>query len=227
MRVLSDSYIEQPMIYNSVNLSVLKQVPESARHILDVGCGSGELGLRLKGSITCDVTGLTSSEQEAEIAQSRLNKVIVCDLNTFQFEQLAQFDCIICSHVLEHLFYPEVQLSKLKNNLAPDGSIIIALPNVLYWRQRLEFLKGNFRYTSGGLMDSTHFRFFDWNTAYEMVEASGFRVISRRVDACFPQPVIRKWIKPLDTKLDNLAGRIFPQLFGTQFIITAQFVKED
>jgi hypothetical protein len=70
--------------------------------------------------------------------------------------------------------------------------IIVALPNVLHWKQRLEFLKGHFKYTEGGLMDRTHFRFFDWQTAQDLLTQSGYQITQAEADGSFPLPVLRK-----------------------------------
>ncbi|MGB7441355.1 MAG: class I SAM-dependent methyltransferase [Coleofasciculaceae cyanobacterium] len=210
------------IIYGAINQSVFAFVPQSAKRILDIGCGSGILGRRIKQNINCEIVGVTYSESEATLASKYLDKVLVNDLNSFNSHQLGQFDCIICSHILEHLYQPQELLKQLNNNLTSEGVLIVALPNVLHWKQRLEFLKGNFKYTDGGLMDKTHFRFFDWDTSLTLIENSGFKVTSRSSDGYFPLPLIRKIIQPVAFSLDKLATKTMPGLFGTQFIIVAQ-----
>ena len=144
------------------------------------------------------------------------------DLNNFNPINLGQFDCIICSHILEHLYQPQQLLDRLHANLTPDGQLIVALPNTLQWRQRWEFVKGNFKYTDGGVMDRTHFRFFDWETALALVTDAGYTILSRSADGYFPLPVMRKMMPPVATQLDKLATQVLPGLFGCQFIIVAQ-----
>jgi SAM-dependent methyltransferase len=210
------------MFYDSLNHSVLAVVPKTSTWVLDVGCGSGAMGRQLKENLNCQVFGITHSEIEAKLAAQWLDKTFVDDLNCFNTKLSNVFDCIICSHVLEHIYSPEILLLKLRNHLKTDGVLIVALPNVLHWKQRLEFLKGNFKYTDGGLMDRTHFRFFDWDTALDLVQSSGFKVISREADGYFPLPGIRKLIKPFALTIDRAATRVMPGLLGTQFIIVAQ-----
>jgi hypothetical protein len=50
-----------------------------------------------------------------------------------------------------------LKYSRLRAALVDGGTLIIALPNVLHWRQRLTFLRGTFRYTPGGIMDARIF----------------------------------------------------------------------
>jgi hypothetical protein len=97
---------------------------------------------------------------------------------------------------------------------------------VLHWKQRLEFLKGNFKYTEGGLMDKTHFRFFDWETAFELIESSGFQVLKRYADGYLPLPGIRKLVPSIVPPLDQFASTKMPGLCGLQFIFVAQSSKD-
>ena len=211
-------------MYQAINDSVLLQIPKTAKRILDIGCGSGNLGREIKSKINCEIIGITYSQLEANHAASYLNQVLVRDLNSFEPSELGKFDCIICSHILEHLYQPNELLVKLRNTLTPDGILIVALPNTLHYKQRLQFLKGNFKYTDGGLMDKTHFRFFDWDTAFDLVENADFEVIIRYADGHLPMPLIRKlkFIKPIVSYLDKLASTAFPGMFSVQFVIVAK-----
>jgi len=210
------------MKYAVVNRYVLKIVPVEARRILDVGCGSGLLGGEIKRLRNCEVIGITLSESEAQEASKFLDKILVCDLNKYDPGELGKFDCVLCSHVLEHLYYPKRLLELLRNNLNDHGLLIIALPNVVYWQQRLEFLKGKFRYTNEGLLDYTHMRFFDYQTALELIQDAGYKVLSKFFDGHFPLPVIRNLSKSLAYIVDKTAIKVAPGLFTRQFIFVAQ-----
>ncbi len=212
------------ILYEAINTAIIKHLPNNhnPEHVLDVGCGTGQLGKYIKQQFNCQVTGVTYSDEEAVEASVHLDKVIVFNLNNLSLVELEKFDCVICSHILEHLYCPQNLLAHLHDVLLPSGKLIVALPNVLHWKQRLEFLKGNFKYTDGGLMDKTHFRFFDWDTAFDLVQNSGFQVIYREADGYFPLPLIRKIIGSSVLKIDRIATQIMPGLLGVQFIIVAK-----
>ena len=208
------------LVYQSVNKAVFDAVPFSATRILDVGCGGGDFGGRLKMKNECHVTGITFSHHEAALAAQRLDAVITMDLNQPDLESLGKFDCIVCSHVLEHLCCPEHLLrALLESSVHKDTTLIVALPNVLFYKQRLQFLCGRFRYTVGGIMDQTHYRFYDWTSAAQLIENAGFQLIKRQSDGIFP---FSRLLGPLRMKMDQLALRLFPGLFGAQFIFVAR-----
>ena len=207
------------MIYGAANRPLLERVPRTASRILDVGCGTGALGQLIKATMDCRIVGVTYSEGEAEVAHNYLDEVVVCDLNTFTPTNSDYFDCIICSHVLEHLYEPAAVLKRLLKALSAEGTLIVALPNVLHWRQRLEFVFGRFKYTDGGLMDRTHYRFFDWVTAQELLSDSGYVVTEAVADGSFP---LSKFFFSAGRVLDHVAVSSAPGLFGFQFLFVCR-----
>jgi SAM-dependent methyltransferase len=212
------------LLYTAFNKDVFNLIPNGALHILDVGCGNGALGQALKNiNSNRIVTGLTFSTDEADIANQLLDTVVVGDLNGELHSFTRLFDCIVFSHVLEHTYNPLKVVKHFKQFLSPNGVVIIALPNVLYYQQRFKFLKGDFKYSlNGGLMDITHFRFFDWNTAHELLLEAGLNPIMRKAYGNFPLGILRNFSKPLAKKIDNWAIQLSPGLFGFQFIIVSK-----
>lgn len=211
--------MKSALTYGSVNPAVLSRVPPSARRILDVGCGTGVLGRVLKDQSSGRyVAGITHAEQEADRAREVLDHVVIADLEAYDFANLGQFDCVICSHVLEHLRNPAEVLARMRGLLTPSGVIVIALPNVLYWRQRLQFLMGRFRYTEGGLMDNTHVVFFDWATAQGLIDRAGLRLSACTSDGGFPGS---RFFGAAGPVLDAVSLRVAPGLMGTQFVLVA------
>jgi SAM-dependent methyltransferase len=206
------------MIYEAINQPLLLQVPKTAKRILDIGCGTGTLGKMIKEEIDCEVIGITYSETEANIAVTNLDKVVVRDLNNFFSDDLGKFDCVICSHILEHIYYPNELLQKLRTSLNTDGILLVALPNVLFWKQRWQFLTGHFKYQDAGLMDRTHFRFYDWETSHQLLEKEGYKILKSESEGAFPLPGIRKIFPKLGWSIDRTATKYFPGLFGLQFI---------
>jgi hypothetical protein len=78
--------------------------------------------------------------------------------------------------VLEHLTDPWQILKKAVTLLAPGGNIIIALPNISNAENRFRMMFGQFEYAEIGVMDKTHLRFFNQQTARELITQAGLTV---------------------------------------------------
>src|SRR5439155_27238592 len=142
--------------------ALVNLVESKHRRVLDIGCGNGS-NMSLLSARGHSPVGLTLSLSEAAICRERGIECVVADINgdLVQFAD-GSFYALFLSHVLEHLPWPSHTLRRLSRLLTPDGALYVALPNVLFVRNRFDFLRGRFRYTEMGLMDRTHLRFFDF-----------------------------------------------------------------
>ena len=186
-----------------VNEGILRHVPSTPNgdrpSVLDVGCGQGALA----GEIAArgyEVWGIERDEFAASRAAKRIDRVVQADLT----DQLAvsrelegkQFDRIVFSDVLEHVYDPLAVLRSYMGHLKPSGQMLISLPNVVNWHTRLAILLGRFEYQDSGVLDRTHIRFFTFTTARRMVEAAGLRV--ERADYT---PLLVRALLPLAKKV--------------------------
>lgn len=212
------------MGYDSINQPVVAQIPSDTKSLLDVGCGGGGMGGLLKAKLGCSVVGVTFDESEAVVARQRLDRVEVQDLNSFDITGLGKFDCILCSHVLEHLYRPEELLVKLRSCLNPGGSLVMAIPNLLFWHQRLKLMCGQFRYADGGTMDRTHYRFYDWKCARTAHQCW----LRNSLQGCGRWFSVDSLLVGLGAAhLDGLAVYWFPGFYGWQFIFRCQVPEQE
>lgn len=171
-----------------INEGILKQIPEvnGAATILDVGAGRGLLGAALV-QLGYEVFAVESDALIAEEARSRVHQVICADLRDIvvvrDLLQGKKFNYIVFSDVLEHVYDPLQILRDYQEFLQQDGKILISLPNVVNWLNRLRFAFGIFNYEMTGVMDRTHIRFFTFRSAKKMVTASACKI--EKVD-CTP-----------------------------------------
>lgn len=195
----------------------LKHFPE-AQTVLDLGCGSGGNAANFK-SAGFDVTGITISAQEAQVMSS-VCPVVVFDLTEGLPCEIKRegFDVILAVHVLEHIFYPEDLLREVRA-VCRDG-VLVVIPNLLYWRNRLKMLFGIFQYADLGIMDYTHSRWYTFKTIQDLLKKYGFMVVSASAEGeVFPKNF------PLSRSLNKLLVRLLPGLFGFQFYIVARKLK--
>jgi SAM-dependent methyltransferase len=154
----------------------------TGRTMLDLGCGRARLGLEIE-RLGLTVTGIDNSAVACETARRRISKVIELDMTDFEGAGRAltgrRFDWLLAADVLEHAADPRGVLSFYRQFLEPGGHLIVALPNILVWDNRLRLLLGRFDYTDSGAMDRRHLRFFTFRSARQLLLDAGFTPIAR------------------------------------------------
>ncbi|MCA9046109.1 MAG: glycosyltransferase, partial [Planctomycetaceae bacterium] len=156
---------------------VLALVPQNAQRVLDIGCGAGRLGESIKQRQVAHVVGVERDNTAAEIARHRLDEVHSGDICADDFEfPNAEFDCVICADVLEHLRDPESVLRKVRRWLKPGGTLVTSLPNVRNHTVVRSLLAGNWTYESAGLLDEDHVRFFTKREIEKLLFRCGFEM---------------------------------------------------
>jgi methionine biosynthesis protein MetW len=207
-----DFYEEKEYKISRFRRNAILEMLGEAKMILDIGCAGGELGEIIKKEKAAAVFGIEISQNAAERAGQKLNKVFCFDVSR-KFEEWPaelkeiRFEKIILSELLEHLFYPEDLLEKIKKIMAPGAEIIITVPNFLFWKNRLKIFSGNFEYQAEGLMDRGHIHFFTCQSLMHLIENCGFKILETK--------------HHIPTRGVKLLGRVFPGLFAYQFIAKA------
>lgn len=211
---------------NNGNFPVLDQVENDAKHILDVGCGAGD-NARLLQKSGRRIVGVTIFEEEIKYAISFCNEVILADIEKYDISKWENsFDTIILSHVCEHLVNPTETIRNLLKTLQRNGKIIVAVPNMSFYRNRLKLLKGDWSLSDYGPFDKTHLHFYDFLSIDEMCATiNGVSIKKIPADFAIPLWPIRKFFKKTCKKLDLFIGRKFPNLFCQQTILIIQFCE--
>ena len=157
---------------NQGNPPLIDLMGKGCKRLLDIGCGAGDNAALVKSKNSeCDVFGITHSAVEADLAQRHMTRCWIFDIEDVLPDDLADqvFDVLIFSHVLEHLRDPAVMLDRFSRFLRSGGQVLIAVPNILSRRMRIQFLLGRFEYESAGVLDDTHLdthlHFFTYFTA--------------------------------------------------------------
>lgn len=175
---LARSIQSRASYYGYARPEVCALVPESARHVVDFGCAGGALGRHLKATRPgVEVRGVEPVASVAERARAVLDDVLVGKAEDPLPATWPRPDCIIFADVLEHLVDPWAAVRRARNLLSPDGTLVVSIPNVLHHSVASDLLRGRFDYRDAGVLDRTHLRFFTRDTAREMLEQAGFRVV--------------------------------------------------
>lgn len=167
----------------SADRLLLSQIPDRSR-VLELGCATGYMGKYLSEKKKCQMVGIEADPAAAEAARPYYEKLYTGDLDDPKtYAALSgQFQIILCAAVLEHLRQPGQVLKALSQHLAPNGQIVISLPNIAHKSIRAKLLTGRFDYADYGILDRTHLRFFTWESCEKMIAEAHLKVIEKRAD---------------------------------------------
>lgn len=191
--------------------------PSDDREILEIGCGDGATGAYAKLTGRCGrYVGLELSPDAAELARGRLDQVFVGDVEAMKFPfEIAAFDVLIASEVLEHLVDPWSTLRRLRRYMKPGARVFASSPNVAHRSTLVMLLNGRWDLTDDGRMDRTHLRWFTPSSFADMFRQSGYEVVSL-------EPLRRPG--PLARAIDVITGRRFSHLFISQIVVEARAI---
>ncbi|MBU1169635.1 MAG: methyltransferase domain-containing protein [Proteobacteria bacterium] len=172
-----DSIIEN----NVFRKDVYNVVPEGSAKILDFGCNQGELLFRLRRDKHCtDLYGIEINEDSKVLFDKYLDGSWIIDLGDKDAElddnYLNYFNFIILHDVVEHLYDPWYVVEKLRKYLAPEGKIVVVVPNIQYWGILEQIVNGSFPYGAGGLMNEDHIRWFTCSSIIELALIAGYEI---------------------------------------------------
>jgi len=160
---------------------VLTLVPPTIKRVLDIGCSIGTLGEQIKRKYGAEVSGIELDERMAKIAKTKLDEVIIGDVETIDLENLfppKYFDCIIFADVLEHLKDPWKVLKKATKLLSDEGVVIASIPNIRHYHVIVNLVfRGYWPYRERGIHDKTHLRFFTLKNIFELFQHTGLKII--------------------------------------------------
>jgi len=204
-------------------------VPSGAR-VLDVGAGTGAFAARLRERRGAHVVCIEPDADRAACARERGLEVFAGTVEEFAECAERSFDAVVLADVLEHVPYPAPLLQALRTIVAPEGRLLVSVPNVAHWTVRASLLLGRFDYRPTGLMDATHLRWFTLSSLTRLLEACGFQIDAR-------VSTTGEWLKvyqslppwslvPRNARqrmLERLADR-FPGAFALQHVVSARLV---
>jgi methionine biosynthesis protein MetW len=148
--------------------------------ILDVGCGDGNFALLLKEAAgASEVCGIEISEKGVELANKagvravRLN----IDEESFPFDD-GYFDAVFAGEVIEHLYDPDHMLEEIYRVMQPDGLLVMTVPNLASWFNRLALLLGFQPYGTNPSTRHSVGHLKNFNSTGHMVTSDHIRVFT-------------------------------------------------
>lgn len=197
----------------------------SGSTVLELGASTGYMSLALR-SKSCHVTAVECDREALTILNERADETHYGDLEdpeSLRYLEDRQFDVILLADVLEHLREPKRTLQLCRQWLAPKGTILVSMPNVAFWRVRLNLACGRWEMTPNGILDETHLRFFTRSTAERMFGDAGYMVVESAtvwdeapLDQLIPRSFRRLWA--IKRRMNRVAQLAFPALLAYQYL---------
>jgi 2-polyprenyl-3-methyl-5-hydroxy-6-metoxy-1,4-benzoquinol methylase len=139
--------------------------------VLDVGCNNG-LFLSLLDNKT-EKFGIDLIE-ENEIKYDGIHYKKHDILNGLPYDSLS-FDAVVSLEVVEHMLDTEHFFNECYRVVKHGGSVVISTPNLHYWRNIVEWFKGNqFFFVDYHKNQEGHVRYFCPKSLHNLAEKSGF-----------------------------------------------------
>lgn len=178
--MMSNSYDYELDMESKNSLSVILSQIERGSVVLEFGCANGRMSRYLKEVLGCTIFGVEIDALAAEASRAFMERMVVEDIAKLGWLEAfgdVRFDAIVFADVLEHLVDPMMILSCAKELLKEDASIYVSVPNVTHNCVVMELFYEQFGYRNAGLLDSTHIRFFSYDSFRELVTKSGLSVV--------------------------------------------------
>jgi len=156
---------------------------EGATTCVDFGCGDGHaygnwVAQQVDAYIGFDVSEVAVTEAQRLGLDARVLTGTRMPLED------GSVDLVLSIEVLEHLFSPRAALEEARRVLRPGGRLLITVPNVAYWRRRLDLALfgrwnplGDDRSVEEPWRDP-HIRFFNIGSLTRLLQLTGFEQIS-------------------------------------------------
>jgi SAM-dependent methyltransferase len=198
---------------------LLLELAPRALHVLDAGCGRGELLAELSKALPgARMSGADVSAEGRRAAQASCPAAEIFELDleasgfaATQQQRLGRYDVVVCSEVLEHLDDDALGLARLTALLAPGGLLVVTVPGGK--KSRFDELIGHRRHYSrrtlrsllkGG--DLAVERLWAWGFPFHNAYRSAVRLASR---FAFAPPSERGPAPPADEPRNEWLGRAY------------------
>ena len=217
-------YVDKTHFEGSAHdLAVRRIVQARPQSVLDLGCGPGLVGARVKGHLPqVRYDGADRAPQRP----AACDRYWPCDLDrglppTSPFD----YDVVLCLDVVEHLSEPETFLLRLRESRRgrKDTLFVFSTANVAFLSIRLGLLVGRFEYGDRGILDITHRRLMTQASFKRLIRETGFVIEKSRgtpvpLQLVFGDTRFSRWM----TRLCRGLATILPGLFSFQTVIEAR-----
>lgn len=165
----------------------------SGIHILDAGCGGGYLtfqiydkGYRNIWGIDISQSGISIAKESYKVISDRFECHNLYEKNLPFNLPIPEYDLIISSEVIEHLYSPQTYLENVNLWLKKDGYLIITTPYHGYFKNLLIAILNKSDRHFNPTFEGGHIKFFSKKMLCKMLEQNGFMPVKFYGSGRFP-----------------------------------------
>jgi len=174
-------------LFNGRSKKIIKLLNGFQGTLLDVGCGDAIISIQLKEALGCEIKAVELIDENVKKALEKGIDTIKVDLNKekLPFENNS-FEGVFAGEILEHVVDSDGLLLEIKRVLKKNGVLILTVPNIANWYNRLIMMFGYLPlYVESGSRASYgtpfgeingHVKAFTKRSLIQMVKANGFEV---------------------------------------------------
>jgi len=142
-------------------------IPGNPPRVLDFGCGVGGF-LKVAVEMRLEAEGLEVARDLAEHTERRVGVRVFREPLPHPGYPERPFSAVFSSMVFEHLTDPVSVLRTLRSLVVPGGMVVLEVPNVLDFRERL---------MRGSTLDDSHLFYFSRQSLPRLFQEGGFRLL--------------------------------------------------
>lgn len=190
-------------------------------NVLELGPAKGYFTKYLKENFNCQVDCVEMSSEMAGEARKYCRKMVVADLDEVELSEHFgndEYDFILLADILEHIRKGAKVLLSCREMLAPDGRLIVSVPNISHSSVIGCLFEGKFEYRDQGLLDKTHIKFFTRDSIKSLLLQCGYEI----------EVIDTVTILPEDTQLGdslmNLPVSLQKMILNREDALTYQYI---
>lgn len=195
---------------------VKKYTPEGGK-VLDIGCGDMYL------SEVLPEYKWTGMDINVEFAKDKIVEHNLSDV-PYPFKK-DEFDTVVCSEVLEHVWDLRIIHKEVKRMLKPDGTYIISTPNFDHIDHFISHFR-DFLFDVNKPHLFEHIRFYNAQNHTKILDSEGFKVVEQLgADAHYSHFFVKARMVLVQEEgmsvpeADKLIGRMFPDFSHTIMLV--------